>query len=351
MWTDSRLGRRLGLRFPIIQAPMAGGHTTPALVAAVSNAGGLGSLAAAALEPDAIEMAVDAVRRETNRAFAVNLFVGADVVPIEAAIARLHAAIAPYHAALGIDPPSVPARVAPDWRAQFAAVIAARPAVLSFTFGCPEPALIAATTVAKAEALAAAGCDAVSAQGSEAGAHRGTFLEAPGEALVGTIALVPQIVDALGALPVIAAGGIADGRGIVAARVLGADAVQIGTAFMPTPEAGTPPVWKDAVAGARDDTTRVTRAFTGRYARAIVNRYLAEVGPIEEALPPYPVTNAITGPLRAKAAEAGAPEFMSLWAGQAAPLARVMPAGRLVETLAAEADAVAARLGERVASP
>jgi len=187
-----------------------------------------------------------------------------------------------------------------------------------------------ATTVAEALAWRAAGCDAIVAQGAEAGGHRGTWLGAVEDSLIGTLALVPQIVDATG-LPVLASGGIMDGRGIAAALALGAGAVQMGTAFLTTHEAGVPEVYKQAVLDVHEDGTRLTRAFSGRYARGIVNRFASEMAGSD--VPPFPLQNALTRPLRSAAAKAGRAEFLSLWCGQAPRLARRMGAAELVMVL------------------
>ena len=346
----------LGIEHPIIQAPMAGGATTPELIAAVSNAGGLGSLGAAYMSPEQITGAVAAIRRLTDRPFGVNLFAGgaessdgADPAPMLAFLAR-------RHKELGLPPPSLPAVAAHPFGSQFDATLAAGPPVFSFTFGIPGPDALAqlkargivvlgtATTVAEARRLEAAGVDAIVAQGSEAGAHRGTF-DGPFEAaMVGTMALVPQVVDAV-SVPVIASGGIMDGRGIVAAQALGAGGVQLGTAFLTCREAGIPDAYKAAIRAARDDVTAITRAFSGRPARGIVNEFMREVQEHEGAILPFPLQNALTRPMRTAAADQGDTRFLSLWAGQAAALARDLPAGELVRQLVREVAAVRARLG------
>jgi nitronate monooxygenase len=349
---------RLGLRFPLFQAPMAGGATTPELVAAVSEAGGMGFLAAAYLQPEQILAAGREVRARTSRPYGINLFapLPAPALPTDPrpALERL----APYHAELGLPAPVLPA--APEFRQdeQLAACLESGATVLSFTFGLlPTGQMEAArsrgllllgtaTTVEEAVQLAAAGVDAVVTQGSEAGAHRGTFAGSFEASMVGTLALVPQTVDAI-SLPVIASGGIMDGRGIAAALALGASAVQMGTAFLTCEEAGIPEVYKAAVLAARDDGTRVTRAFSGRPARGIVNRFIEEVeGATPAAILPYPIQNDLTRPLRATAARQGRGEFLSLWAGQGVRLARRQSAAKLVELLAEETEAAVAQLAK-----
>lgn len=340
---------RLELRHPILQAPMAGGLTPPALVAAVSNAGALGSLAAAGLEPPSIAAQVDAIRALTSRPFGVNLFVLADPRADDAQVDEAMARLAPWFARVGLEP-ARPARWAPVFEEQFEALLQARPAVASFTFGILSRRQVArlhqagcfvvgtATTVEEALAWRSVGVDAVCAQGLEAGGHRGTFLHAFDEALVGTMALVPQVVDAVD-VPVIAAGGLMDGRGIAAALALGAQAAQLGTAFLGCPEAGVAPAYRHALSRGAETATRLTRAFSGRPARGIVNDFMRAMDPVADALPPYPVLNALTAPMRARAAAAGDAALMSLWAGQGLRLFRERKAADLVAELARELDA------------
>ncbi|HRI51082.1 MAG TPA: nitronate monooxygenase [Pseudomonadota bacterium] len=348
------------LLIPIIQAPMLGA-STPAMAAAVSRAGGLGSLAPG-LSADAMAQAAATVRAATDRPFAMNLFVLGPTTPVAAEVAQAVAVLTPYYATLGLPPPTAPARWAEDFAAQFQALLACRPAVASFTFGCLTAEQVSslhavgtavvgtATTVAEARAWAAVGADAICAQGCEAGGHRGSFLAPVAASLIGTMALLPAICDAV-PLPVIAAGGIMDGRGIAAALALGADAVQLGTAFLLCPEAATSAAWRQAIASAGDDPTRLTRAFSGRFARGIENRFMRELRPIEDTLPAYPVQNALTQPLRAAAARAGDPELMSLWAGQGVRNARALGAAELVRTLWDEAKAALRATAQRVALP
>lgn len=342
-----------GIEHAIVQAPMAGGATTPELVAAVSNAGGLGSIGAAYLSADEIAAALAATRALTGRPFAVNLFAPVQgPAPLEGALEAMLEALRPYHEELGLEPPGPPANTPEPLHAQVQAVLAAPPAVFSFTFGIPPRAALdalraagttlvgTATTVAEARALEAAGVDAIVAQGAEAGAHRGSFLGPFERSMVGTVALVPQVVDAV-RVPVIASGGIADGRGIAAAWALGASGVQLGTVFLACEEAGIGPAYRKALLAATDDATAMTRAFSGRPARGLSNRFLEEFerdGP--EPLP-FPAQNALTRPLRAAAARQGRTELMSLWAGQAAALARPSRAADLVRELAHEAARIA----------
>ena len=351
------LTQRLRLTHPIIQAPMAGGATTVGLVAAVCEAGALGFIGAAYLTPAQIIEVSRELRARTSRPFGINLF-----APLPApdeprdpgpALERL----APFHAELGLPPPTVPALAGNPFSDQLAAALESGASVFSFTFGIlPASAIEAikargmfligtATTVEEAKQLEAAGVDAVVAQGSEAGAHRGTFAADFAAAMVGTMALVPQVADAITA-PVIASGGIMDGRGIAAALALGASAAQMGTAFLTCDEAGVPEAHKEAILKAREHETRLTRAFSGRPARGIVNRFMTEVDRADapEAILPYPLQNALTRPVRNAAAKQGRAEFLSLWAGQGVRLARRQSARELIARLAEETEAVVRRL-------
>jgi nitronate monooxygenase len=355
MAIPTELTRRLQIRHPIIQAPLAGGGDTPRLVAAVSEAGGLGSIGAAYLTPQQISDSAGAVRSLTSRPFGINLFAPVRVPEGVRDLRRAVDRVAPHYAELGLPAPASPSEPADAFPEQLAAALESGASVFSFTFGMlPAGAIEAvkrrglflagtATTVEEAVALEKAGVDAVVAQGSEAGGHRGSFAGDFETSMVGTIALVPQIADAV-RVPVIASGGIMDGRGIAAALALGASAVQMGTAFLTTEEAGVPDCYKEAILGAGEHQTRVTRAFSGRPARGIVNRFMEQVDRDPEAILPFPLQNALTRPLRTAAAKAGRAEFLSLWAGQGLRLARREPAAQLVARLAAETDAAVARL-------
>ena len=354
MRTPSGLCSMLGIEHPIIQAPMAGA-TTPELVAAVSNAGGLGMLGAANLSPAQIADAVATIRSLTERPFGVNLFAGGreDVADVDPQ--PMLAILADYHAELGLPAPVTPTLDPDPFPGQLEAVLTTQAPVFSFTFGIPAPGVFAelhhhdiailgtATTVDEARQLAAAGVDAVIAQGSEAGGHRGTFAASFETALIGTMALVPQVVDAV-PVPVVAAGGIMDGRGIVAAEALGASAVQMGTAFLTCREADAPDFYKAAIRSARGEHTALTRAFSGRPARGIINEFMHAVSGRDDAVLPFPLQNAATRPLRTEAAVRGDTRFLSLWAGQGAGLARDLPAAELVRQLVQEAEAIRADL-------
>jgi nitronate monooxygenase len=347
----TRLTERLGLAHPIVQAPMAGGMTTPELVAAVSNAGALGSFAAATTAPADIRRQVAAIRAATDRPFAVNLFVLAPAEANPSEVAFANALLAKYRLELGMETNAAPpAKWAEDFEAQFETVLDLAPPVFSSTFGAigarKTAALKArgtfvigtATNVAEAKLLESQGVDAILAQGGEAGGHRGTFVGRFEDSLIGTIVLVPQIVDAV-TLPVIAAGGIMDGRGLAAVLALGASAAAMGTAFLAAPEAGTHPLHKEALAGSEDTGTTVTRAVSGRHARGIRTRYMEEMAAHADQLPAYPVTNALTTQLRAEAAKQGNTGLMVMWAGQGARMATVRPAAQIVAETAAQAEA------------
>ena len=346
------------LPIPILQAPMVGA-SDGALAIAVSRAGGLGGLAAGTLAPADIGPAVAQVRAAAGGPFSVNLLMAPKAAPdpstVEAALARL----APWYAQAGAPIAAAPNQYAPDFEAQLEALVAAAPPIASFTFDILTRAQVdalhragsyvmgTATTVAEARAWAEAGADGICAQGAEAGGHRGHFRGEVEASLVGTFALVGTIRAALD-LPVVAAGGIMDGRGVAAALALGASAAQMGSAFLLADEAVTPAPWRAAIEAAPDDPTRLTRAFTGRWARGLENRFMREMRGVEREVPAYPVQNRLTQPLRAAAIQAGDPEMISLWAGQAVRLAERGPAEAMVRRWWDEAKAAAQGLSRRV---
>jgi nitronate monooxygenase len=355
---QSPLMRRLGIDHPIIQAPMAGGGSTVDLVAAVCRAGALGFLGCAYSTPDVIRKTAAEVRARTDRPYGVNLFAPQTPPDASGDPGRMLQIMSGAHVELGIDPPSAPTTASDiPFAEQLEAVLDTEASVFSFTFGLPPAGAIeelqarnmfvsgTATTVDEAIALEAAGVDAIVAQGSEAGAHRGTFRTTFEAAMIGTLALVPQIVDAVG-IPVIASGGIMDGRGIAGALALGADATQLGTAFLTCDEAGIPAAHKQAILDAHEDQTRITRAFSGRPARGIVNRLMDDIDREPGAILAFPLQNALTRPARTAAARDDRAEYLSLWAGQGVRLARRLPAEVLVKQLAEETT----RAIERAAS-
>lgn len=349
------LRARLGASHPIIQAPMAAANT-PELVAAVSNAGGLGMFGAAYLSPQQIAEAIAAIRARTDRPFGINLFAGGRGASIGVDSTPALSVLGPLHDEVGLPPPSAPQSPPDAFAAQIDTVIAEGVSIFSCTFGIPDETALAtlkrhgvftigtATTVVEATMLEAAGVDAIVAQGSEAGAHRGTFAAPFDAAMIGTMALVPQVVDAV-RVPVIASGGIMDGRGIVAAEALGASAVQMGTAFLTCPETGVPAAHKSAIRSSRAEQTVVTRVFSGRPARGIENDFVRAWAGHDEAILPFPLQNAATRPLRNVAASRDDARFLSLWSGQAGSLARDLPAGDLVRQLVQEAAELRATIG------
>jgi len=349
-WLDRRILDLFGIELPIILAPMAGPGTA-ALAVAVSEAGGLGSLPCAQLGGGEIRTALERIRRATPRPLNLNFFCHTPPVREGERELAWQALLKPYYLELGLDPETP---LAPPSRKPFDAescliVEEFKPQIVSFHFGLPAKQLLdrvkatrarviaSATTVREALWLESHGCDAIIAMGFEAGGHRGNFLSDDMGRHVGTFALVPQIVDAVG-VPVIAAGGIADARGIVAAFALGASAVQIGTAYLFCPEAKVPPLHLEALKHASDDDTMITNVFTGRPARGIVNRLMLEVGPMSSAVPNFPLASSAVGRLRAKSEPAGSNAFMNMWSGQAARLARRgVSAGEMTRALASEA--------------
>jgi nitronate monooxygenase len=337
----------LDVELPIIQAPMAGVQGS-ALAAAVSEAGGLGSLPCAMLSASALRDEVAAIRARTRKPFNLNFFCHAPPAPDAAREALWKKILAPYYRELGVDPA---AAAAGPLRAPFSAALAEvlaelRPAVVSFHFGLPSAELLArvrgcgakilssATTVEEARWLEARGVDAVIAQGLEAGGHRGIFLSDELSSQLGTFALLPQIVHAV-KVPVIAAGGIADARGVAAARALGAAGVQVGTAYLLCPEATTSRVHRAALQSEAARLTALTNVFTGRPARGIVNRIVRELGPISLHAPAFPSAAGAVAPLRARAESLGSGDFSPLWAGQNTSACREVPAAQLTRELAA----------------
>jgi nitronate monooxygenase len=349
MWPDSRILDLFGIDLPIIQAPMAG-SSTPEMAIAVSQAGGLGSLAAALLDAAQLSAELDAVRSATDKPINVNFFTHQPPVDDSCQQAAWRERLSGYYDEAGLDPRQLVAASArlPFGEAHCAVVETYRPEVVSFHFGLPAQDLLqrvratgariisSATTVAEARWLAERGVDAVIAQGFEAGGHRGNFLSLDLATQVGTMALVPQIADAID-IPVIAAGGIGDGRGVAAAFMLGASAAQIGTAYLFTPEAKLSPIYRAALADAADDNTALTNLFTGRPARGVINRLMREIGPISDLAPPFPTAGGALMPLRGAAEARASNDFTNVWSGQAARLARPMASSALTSKLAEDA--------------
>ncbi|MFC8679902.1 NAD(P)H-dependent flavin oxidoreductase [Microbacterium ureisolvens] len=321
-----------GIDAPIVLGPF-GGLSSVELTAAVSEAGGLGSYGLYGYSADRISDTIAALHSATRRPFAVNLWLptGDEVAPGDVDLAPAIGAVAPLFDELGLAHPTPPIEFLPDLDSQLTAVMDAAPAALSVVFGVPSEHVIAAaqsrgirvigtaTTVAEAVALDGAGVDAIVATGAEAGGHRVSFLRPPEQSLVGTFALVPQVVDAVD-VPVIAAGGIADRRGVAAAFALGASGVQVGSAFLRTRQSAATAAHRSAIADASDTATVLTRAMSGRLARGIPNRAMREIE-TTGIIAPFPAQNWLTGQFRAEAGRRGDGDLVSLWAGQAAGLA------------------------------
>jgi nitronate monooxygenase len=356
MWLDRRLLDLFKIEHPIVLAPMAGAVDAD-LVIAVAQAGGLGSLPVAMLNEQQMRAQMEKIRAATAKPINLNFFVHKPPVPSNAREHAWRERLKPYYVEFGIDPaaPVPSSNRTPFDEAFCAAVEEIRPEVVSFHFGLPAAALLnrvkaagskvmsSATTVAEARWLEANGCDAVIAQGVEAGGHRGMFLTDNLATQVGTFALVPQIVDAV-KVPVIAAGGITDARGIVAALALGASAAQIGTAYMFCPEAKILPPHRAALKAARDDGTALTNLMTGKPARGFINRVMREIGPVSDIAPEFPLAGGALAPLHAMAQAQGSGDFSTMWAGQAAALGRALPARVLTLRLVEETQALMKRM-------
>jgi len=360
-WRDTDFARRLKLQAPIVQGPFGSGLSAVDLTVAVSESGGLGSFGVHHLYRDGIRDIAAAIRARTRKPFALNLW-----IPFEdsesprvsdaefaAAIERLR----PYYDELGVATPARPTRFTPPYDEQIEAVLDARPAVFSFVFGIPEPAVLArckelgivtfgtVTTVEEAMAAERAGVDVVVASGLEAGGHRISFLRRAEDSLIGTLALVPQVADAV-SVPVIAAGGIADGRGIAAVLCLGAQGAQIGTAFLACDESAASALHKSQLRSPAARNTALTRAFTGRLARGIRNRFVDEMRIHEHSVPQYPVQGWLTAQMKAAGVAKGRSDLLSLWSGQSAALIKHRKAAELFRALTEETGEV---LAQRVA--
>ncbi len=357
MWPNRKLLDLIGIDLPIIQAPMAGANGSEMAIA-VSEAGGLGSLPCAMLNSAKADAEIGIIRQLTDKPVNVNFFCHTQTKPDPIRDAAWKARLAEYYVELGLDASaSAPAASrAPFDEAMCEVVEKHKPEVVSFHFGLPETTLFnrvkacgsivlsSATTVEEALWLEAKGCDAIIAQGYEAGGHRGMFLTEEISTQPGTFALIPQVVDAI-KVPVIAAGGIADGRGIAAAFALGAAGVQVGTAYLFTPESLISNLHRKALFNATDGNTVLTNLFTGRPARGLVNRIMREVGPMSSEAPVFPTAGAALAPLKAKAEESGIVDFSSLWAGQSASLGRDINSRDLTQQLASDAKECLNSLG------
>ncbi|MET0504793.1 MAG: nitronate monooxygenase family protein [Luteibacter sp.] len=348
-WTDRRVLDLLAIEHPLLLAPMAGSGGS-ALAVAVAQAGGLGAIPCASIPADKVREEVATFRSAFRGPVNLNFFAHTPVAPTEEQTRRWLDRLSPYLAEFGIDPSTLPPAGgrAPFDAAMCALVEELKPEVVSFHFGLPETALLdrvkatgavilaSATTVAEGRWLQERGCDAVIAQGYEAGGHRGNFLTNDMAMQPGTMALVPQMVDAL-TIPVIAAGGLGDGRGMAAALCLGASAVQLGTAFLLSPEATSATVHRAALRGIRDDNTVITNVLTGRPARGAINRIMHEIGPWSADALPFPLAGGPLAPMRAATEPTGQGDFQPLWSGQAGALAREVSAEDITRAIVAQA--------------
>ena len=345
-WPDRRLLDLLGIEIPIIQAPMAGSDSV-ALARSVSSTGALGSLGCALLSPEDVREAMRALRHEMNRPFNLNFFCHTMEAPNAGTTEKWKRFLRPHYERWGLDIETVAeSRLRLPFDEEMCRVVEeVKPEVVSFHFGLPAPNLVdrlksygmkiisSATSVREAKWLESRGCDAIIAQGIEAGGHRGMFLETNITTQTGLFALLPQVTDAV-SVPVIAAGGIADARGVVAAFALGASGVQLGTAYLFCPEAKVSPLYRRALEQTADNETALTNLFSGRPARGILNRYLQESGPMSNAAPAFPHAATLVAPLRAASERKGSVDYLQMWAGQAAGLARSMPADQFTRKLA-----------------
>jgi nitronate monooxygenase len=350
---QSEATRRLGIEHPIVQGPFGGGLSTATLAAAVANFGGLGSFGAHMLPPGKIGQVADEIRALTNKPFALNLWVsdhdeGGDHIDSET-FERGWRMFEPYFRELGVDKPIPPERGHPRFDEQIEALLEARPPAFSFVFGIPSQRILeecrrrgivtigAATTIAEAQALEAADVDLIVATGAEAGGHRPSFLASAEDSLMGTFSLV-QLVSTRVRTPVIAAGGIADARGVRAALALGAQAAQIGTAFLACAESGTTDAHRKILFSKSAEHTTLTRAFTGRLARGVRNRWTDEMAPRVAELPPFPTMSWFVSQLRPAAIEAGRTDLVSLWSGQIAPNLRHRSVAALMQSLLSDLE-------------
>ncbi|KKK38635.1 nitronate monooxygenase [Mesobacillus campisalis] len=350
---QNKLTTLLGINYPIIQAPMAGGITVSKLVSEVSHHGGLGMIGAGYMTPDQLREQIKEIRKLTTSPFGVNLFVPNDFSLDENQLHKAHDILQPFRAKLNLalnDQIEIPddKLLAESFHNQISVIIEEKVPVCSFTFGIPSSKVISllkqndtkliatATTVEEAEEIEKSGFDMVVVQGSEAGGHRGNFIREDEGSLVGLMSLIPQAADCVN-IPVIAAGGIMDGRGLIASLCLGAAGVQMGTAFLTCVESGAHRVYKEAILDASEDQTVLTRSFSGKMARGIENRYIRELREYEGVFPGFPVQNALTQEIRKASSAQNNPEYMSLWSGQSPRLAKNQNVGALMENIMEEA--------------
>ncbi|HOY76207.1 MAG TPA: DUF561 domain-containing protein [Hyphomonadaceae bacterium] len=351
MWPVIRLQALFAIEHPVVQAPMAGASTS-AMAIAVTNAGGLGSLGCAVMTGEQVRQAAEAVATGTSGPVNFNFFVHEEPDLARHDPAPMRAALAPYYEEFGLGAAAAPKVGAPAFDdTMLDVLLACKTKVASFHFGLPKPHVVEAlkragvtlvgnaTNVAEARALEAGGMDAIVAQGAEAGGHRGSFIGAAHENDMGTMALVPLVVDAV-SIPVIAAGGIFDGRGVAAAIMLGAAGAQVGSAFLRSPESMVSPLYKQALADTADNSTKLTRLFSGRAARSIRNRLVRELASHEGDAAPFPAQRSVIAPLSKAAADRGSSDFMQLWSGQAGLRAEAVPTEQIYKRICGEALAL-----------
>jgi len=334
----------LHIKYPIIQAPMAGGITTSALVAAVSNAGGLGMIGAGYMNPDQIREQIREVKRMTQNPFGINLFVPEELTKDESVTVDSYQALQPIRDQLQIKSSLPSIHYSSSFEDQLQVVLEEGIPVCSFTFGLPTSKQIdslktkgiivmgTATTVKESILVEFAGMDAVVVQGTEAGGHRGTFEGETSDSLIGLMSLIPQVADEV-EIPIIAAGGIMDGRGLLASICLGANGVQMGTAFLTCVESGANEQHKRAIFNATEDDIVLTNAFSGKFARGVKNQFISEMKEMEPTIAPYPIQNTLTQDIRKAAAQQNNPEFMSLWSGQSPRLSRNETVKELIDRI------------------
>ncbi|WML55616.1 nitronate monooxygenase [Neobacillus sp. PS3-12] len=351
---ENVLTKLLNIEYPIIQAPMAGGITTSKLVAAVSNSSGLGMIGAGYMTPLQIREQIREIKQLTSKPFGINLFVPNEFQVTENELISAQQKLNQIRKQLNLQPKEfidIPAvtNVLNNFIEQVQILIEEKVPICSFTFGIPSKQVIAelkqsniiligtATTVREAVEYEKAGMDLVVAQGSEAGGHRGSFINGEQESLIGLMSLIPQVVDVV-SIPVIAAGGIMDGRGLRASICLGAKGVQMGTAFLTCVESGAHPVYKEAILHANENDTVLTRSFSGKWARGIKNEFILKMNDYEPSLPEYPIQNTLTQDIRKTSASQNNPAFMSLWSGQSPRLAKSQTVESLIKSVISEAE-------------
>lgn len=352
MWYENKFTKDLNIKYPIVQAGMAGGVTTPELVAAVSNSGALGNLGAGYMSPEQMQQAIQKIKRLTDQPFGVNLFIPETPDVSDEEIEKANEWLRPFREELNIfEKPQVKKPTTSLFERQMEIIMEERVPVCSFTFGVPSKEIVqqlktenivmigTATTVKEAIANEKAGMDMVVVQGSEAGGHRGTFMGSFEEAMIGTMALVPQAVDHVD-IPVIAAGGMMDGRGVLAALVLGAQAAQMGTAFVTSLESGAKEQHKAAILNSIEEQPVVTSTFSGKPARGIRNEFIMEMAKHEKEVPKYPIQNTLTKTIRSEAAKQNRPEMMSLWCGQNPRLSKQQSASEIISDIISQADEI-----------